>query len=162
MALSPFSADGKLLCMDHKQFRRRFRDQFPSPGGRFRQIFAKTTHLAFNNAGTLLATGDANGEVQLFNLNTPVVTTGDLRHLTGHNGAITALAFNPDGTLLASSSTDKTLRIWDATTSAMITTLNTNSSTIDNLSLTADGKNLIAHDQNGNNTIYAVKTETVG
>jgi WD40 repeat protein len=69
------------------------------------------TALAFNQDGTMLASGGSNRTLLLWDVATrrPVGTP-----LVGHNGAITGVAFLPDGRTLASvSDFDTTLRLWD-------------------------------------------------
>ncbi|HUF39251.1 MAG TPA: WD40 repeat domain-containing protein [Anaerolineales bacterium] len=64
--------------------------------------------LAFSPDGSLLVTGDSNGGVQIWD-----VETGErLADLRGHTLAITAIAFSPDGTAIATSSRDGTVRVW--------------------------------------------------
>ena len=45
------------------------------------------------------------------------------RRLMGHRGSVMAVAFSPDGKVLASSSRDKTIKLWDVATGALIRTL---------------------------------------
>jgi hypothetical protein len=78
----------------------------------------RRTSMAFSPDGKLLAAGDeCNGRIWLFN-----VVTGEARELcrvpaTG----ITNLAFLPDGSgLVAAYVWDKTLRIWDVKSGAMV------------------------------------------
>ncbi|MFC9470551.1 WD40 repeat domain-containing protein [Nocardia sp. NPDC056952] len=41
-----------------------------------------------------------------------------LKHAVGHTDAVPGIAFSPDGTAIATGGTDRTARIWDATTGA--------------------------------------------
>src|SRR5437879_6324517 len=45
------------------------------------------------------------------------------KRLAGHHGSVMAVAFSPDGKVLASSSRDKTIKLWDVATGALIRTL---------------------------------------
>ena len=92
--------------------------------------------VAFSPGGRRIATGstisragkDAQGTLRIFDSE-----TGDeLLSLRGHEGFVDDLAFSPDGTLLASAGvprtpafameSDRTLKIWDATTGAELCT----------------------------------------
>jgi hypothetical protein len=128
---------------------------------RFDGNVVKATSLAFNAAGTVLAAGMENGEIRLFDL-TAKPMGSQFRQLSGHTGTVTAITFNPDGTLLASSGADNTLRVWDVASGGAIASLNIGSASVTSLTFTPDGTNLVARDQNGSNTIYAVKTDAVG
>ncbi|MEU4769640.1 TIR domain-containing protein [Actinosynnema sp. NPDC023794] len=69
-----------------------------------------TYAVAFSPDGLLLATGNRQGEVRLWDTGTrsPV---GDV--LKGHTGPVGALTFSPDGTTLASAGDDGAIRVWD-------------------------------------------------
>ena len=92
----------------------------------------KVDVLTFAPDGKTLASGDANGEIRLWNIGVggnqftlprllgnitdkgkPVT---DNPTLTEHKRPIKALAFNADGTTLASASRDTTIRLWDVDT----------------------------------------------
>jgi RNA polymerase sigma factor (sigma-70 family) len=65
--------------------------------------------LAFSPDGTLLATGDENCNICLWD-----AATGQVAHiLKGHGGPITSLVFSSDGRRLISGSADTTALIWD-------------------------------------------------
>jgi len=70
--------------------------------------------LAYNPAGTILASGGAESDFGVILRNTAngeILTT-----LAGHDGVILDIAFSPDGKLVVSGSVDKALCIWELTT----------------------------------------------
>jgi energy-coupling factor transporter ATP-binding protein EcfA2/cytoskeletal protein RodZ len=66
--------------------------------------------LRFNPSGTLLASGDRNGNVKIWNIERKNMVI----NLRGHSARITGLSFSRDGKLLASTSYDASARLWDA------------------------------------------------
>jgi serine/threonine protein kinase/WD40 repeat protein len=65
--------------------------------------------LAWSDDGGTLATGRADGEIEVWD-----TQSGRQRaRMQGHEGRVTALAFSHRGDLLASGSWDSTLRLWD-------------------------------------------------
>jgi hypothetical protein len=74
---------------------------------------------AFSPDGSILATGDEDGVIRLWDL----PDGRPPRILTGHKGGVNHLVFSPDGRTLASASDDKTVRLWDVATGKSHTTL---------------------------------------
>jgi len=68
--------------------------------------------LALSPDGAILAAGNADNTIELWNMASGTV----LRTLEGHTGSIGSVAFSPDSTWLASGSTDRTVRVWDLAT----------------------------------------------
>jgi RNA polymerase sigma factor (sigma-70 family) len=65
--------------------------------------------LAYSHDGKLLAAGDRDGSVWLWD----AVTNRALRRFAGHQGPITSLSFSADDRTLVSASADTTALIWD-------------------------------------------------
>lgn len=63
--------------------------------------------LAFNPAGTLLVTGDDEGQLYFWE----ALTGQPLHTLSAHRGPVLALTFSPDGRTLLSSGEDG-MRVW--------------------------------------------------
>jgi WD40 repeat protein len=67
--------------------------------------------LAFSPDGSLLAVGNQDHSIQLWEVNqgTPKL----LATLSGHSGGVNQLKFSPDSKILASGSSDWTVKLWD-------------------------------------------------
>ena len=76
--------------------------------------------LAANPDGSLLATGDHHGHVQLWEL-TAAEPTATL--LKGHTALVDDVAFSSDGRLLASAGHDNQVRLWNIATRECVETL---------------------------------------
>ena len=75
----------------------------------FGPSIARQTRAAFSPVSALIASGFADGDVALWDPESPAM----VRRLSGHTGAISALAFSHDGTALVSASRDGSLRKWE-------------------------------------------------
>jgi WD40 repeat protein/DNA-binding SARP family transcriptional activator/predicted ATPase/DNA polymerase III delta prime subunit len=86
-------------------------------------VFTETLSLplavAFSSDGKLLATGDANREVQVWQ----VADGKNLLIGTGHTEWVWSVAFSPDNRILASGSSDHTVKLWDLQTGQCCQTL---------------------------------------
>lgn len=113
---APVSLDGKLVLMGTTVY---------DIGTR--TVFAKfprnnLTASVLNRDATMLAAGDGNGDIVIWELpkrnKERLVKPGEPWHvLEGHTTSVLSLAFSPDSKLLASSSAtpEKTIRLWDVT-----------------------------------------------
>ena len=88
----------------------------------FASSFGGVFSLAFSPDG-ILAMGDSNGEVRLYQVASDQQPSQLIASLQGHTNWVVSLAFSYDGSILASSSTDCTVKLWDVNTSQCLQTL---------------------------------------
>jgi WD40 repeat protein/serine/threonine protein kinase len=89
-----------------------------------------------NPAGTLLASGCADGPVHLWD----VATGREVARLEGHDKESKDAAFSPDGSLLATTGIDGTVRVWDVATRAPVAVLRGHTDVVWRAAFSADGK----------------------
>ncbi len=78
----------------------------------FTETLGNILCVAFSRDGTILATGDTDCRIRLWD-----ARTGQLRGIcTGHTHWVRSVALSPDGRFIASGSADTTVRLWDAQT----------------------------------------------
>ncbi|MBD2414632.1 hypothetical protein FACHB389_09620 [Nostoc calcicola FACHB-389] len=85
----------------------------------FVETFGGIFSVAFSPNGKLLATGDTNGEIRLYE----VANSQQLMTCKGHAGWVWSVTFSPDGQVLASGSNDQTIKLWDISTGQCFKTL---------------------------------------
>jgi WD40 repeat protein len=74
--------------------------------------FTAFLDAAFSPNGKLLATGDDNGKVTLFDI---ASSTKTIASFSAHVTRVNAVAFSPDGKILATASDDRSVKLWDVT-----------------------------------------------
>ncbi|MBW4674352.1 MAG: hypothetical protein KME52_10125 [Desmonostoc geniculatum HA4340-LM1] len=85
----------------------------------FVETFGGIFSVAFSPNGKLLATGDTNGEIRLYE----VANSQQLMTCKGHVGWVWSVTFSPDGQVLASGSNDQTVKLWNTITGQCFKTL---------------------------------------
>lgn len=103
-------------------------------------VFAKQLtsilSVAFSPDSKLLATGDVNGEIYLWQ-----ITDGQpLINCKGHAGWVHAIAFHPDGTILCSASSDHTIKLWDVWDGSCLRTLAGHHQRVRSIAFSPNGK----------------------
>ena len=76
------------------------------------------TPLAFNPAGTLLASTDVSNTIVFWDMSNPDAPQRLGAPLHGHQAFVTSLSFSPDGRRLASAAIDNGLAVWDVSVPA--------------------------------------------
>ena len=68
----------------------------------------RVTSLSVSPDNKLLASGDDDSMVKLWNISTGM----EIGRLQGHSSYIQSVAFSPDGKTLVSGAYDRTIRVW--------------------------------------------------
>ncbi|NJO39253.1 MAG: hypothetical protein HC769_00425 [Cyanobacteria bacterium CRU_2_1] len=122
-----------------------------------RSVFAETfgvATIAISPDSALLATGDSNGTVCLWQM----ATGQKLFSLSGHVGWIWSVVFSPDGKLLASGSLDQTVRLWDTQTGDCLQVLLGHTDVVWSLAFSQDGQWLASGSDDYTLKIWQIET----
>ena len=103
---------------------------------RFNQQFGAVTALALNSDNTLLAAGDIQGNIHIWQTE----TYQHLATLNDHTDGVFAVAFAPDGRYLLSGSSDTTLKLWRIADYQCVTTFVGHSQIVMTVAFSPDGK----------------------
>ncbi len=63
--------------------------------------------------------------------------------LEGHTGSANCVSLSPDGSKIVSGSRDKTIKVWDAVTGAVLSTLEGHVDCVNSVSFSPDGSKTI-------------------
>jgi WD40 repeat protein/DNA-binding CsgD family transcriptional regulator len=94
--------------------------------------------IAFQPDGKLLAMGDTEGHIRLWNVETGEQTAT----WQGHEDWVRSVAFSPDGRYLASGSEDRTIRLWDIKTGQCLKVLRSHTSWLRSVAFSPDSQQL--------------------
>ncbi len=92
--------------------------------------------VAFSPNGKILAAGDFNGMIHLWNLKDKSVTNV----LKVHEGIVNSITFSPDSQTLASGGEDQTIRLWDLRQQQVMPTLSGHKHQVTSVAFSPDGQ----------------------
>ncbi|NEP02285.1 MAG: NACHT domain-containing protein [Symploca sp. SIO2E9] len=120
----------------------------------FAETFGGILSVAFSPDGKLLATGDMNSEIRLYQV-------GDWQQLftlRGHTDWVASIAFSPDSSTLVTCSTDKTIKLWNVSTGQCLNSLQGHDKGIWSVSVSPDGQTLASGSDDKTIKIWDVST----
>ena len=104
--------------------------------------------VAFSPDGKLLASGDYDNTIHLWN----VEEQKQVGVLKGHTDGVNSITFSPDGKLLASGGYDNTVRLWDVEKQNQVGMLRGHTEMVHSVAFSPDGKQLAS--SSSDNTIH--------
>lgn len=120
----------------------------------FNQVFSSIVKVAISRDGKLLAAGDANGDIHIWQL-----TDGrTVLTLKGHTNWVRGLKFSPDGNLLGSSSSDNTVRLWNFKTGRCLKTFTGHTSRVWDIAFSPDSQILASSSNDGTIRLWDLTT----
>ena len=118
----------------------------------FAETLSSVLSVAFSPDGKLLATGDVDGLIRLWQ----VVDGQQLLTLKGHTGWVWAVTFSPNGKTLASGSNDSSVRLWDVVEGYCIGVLHGHTSGVWSVSFSPDSQTLVSSSQDSSVRLWDV------
>ena len=100
------------------------------------QIHSSVNSVALSHDGKILASGEDNKRIKLWNLSSQQL----IANFPGHTQAITAVIFNNNDTILATASDDQTINLWDVNTLAKIHTFSGHAHAVKSLAFHPQGQ----------------------
>ena len=94
--------------------------------------------IAFSTDGQLLATGDVNGEIRLWQMPDGKL----LLNFQGHAGWVNSVSFSPDNRILSSASSDQTVKLWNVSEGKCLKTLEGHNQRVRSVTFSPDGTTL--------------------
>ncbi len=105
----------------------------------FTKIFSSVRSVIFSPDGKLLATGDTDGIVRLWEAS----SFREILTCKGHTNVVESVAFSPDGKILVSGSYDKTIKLWDVKTGECLKVFQGHTESVMSVTFNPDG-NILA------------------
>ncbi len=110
--------------------------------------------VAFSPNGKLLATGDTNNEIRVYQ----VMDGQQMLTCKGHVGWIRSVAFSPNEDIIASGGDDQTVRLWNVSTGQCVANLQGHSSGIQSIAFSTNGRILASSSEDKTVKFWYVDT----
>ncbi len=121
----------------------------------FTEVISQIFSVAFHPSGQFLISGDADGEIRLWQ-----VTAKELLwSRKEHNDIIRSLSFSPNGQIIASASNDSTIKILDVNTGECLATLHGHNSAVRSIVFSPDGQTLVSGSEDCTVKFWKVTTK---
>ena len=120
----------------------------------FAETFGGVLSVAFSPDGKLLALGDTNGDIRLYQ----VSNWQQLLICKGHTNWVLSLAFSPNSSIFASGSIDHTVKLWDVRTGQCLKTLCGHEHEIWSVAFSPDGNTLASASDDQTIKLWSVRT----
>ncbi|MBD2205099.1 WD40 repeat domain-containing protein, partial [Calothrix sp. FACHB-168] len=120
----------------------------------FAKVLTRVLTVAFSPDGKLLATGEEDGRVRLWN----AITGKELLTLIGHDSSVNSVAWSGDNLTLASGSRDNTVKLWDVQTGDCRLTLAGHDSSVNSVAWSGDNLTLASGSRDNTVKLWDVQT----
>ena len=122
----------------------------------FTNTFGAMLTLSMHPDGDILATGTADGDVQLWQ-----VADGQLTmQIRGHTDSVMSVAFAPDGQILATAGRDRLIHLWHTQTGQLRQTLCGHTMPLRSIVFSPDGKTLVSAGEDSEIHLWDVESAT--
>jgi WD40 repeat protein len=145
-----FSPDGRLIAAARDRTVRFWRSDdgnsvvvLPAPH--------PLTSIAFDPTGELLAAGDANGAVSIWEVGTQQLLT----RFTGHSQLVSGVAFSADGRYLATVGEDGIAKVWTVPGGELVTSVRTRAPRLEDAAFAPGARSFAVAGWDGRATIFA-------
>ncbi|MBW4676749.1 MAG: NACHT domain-containing protein [Desmonostoc geniculatum HA4340-LM1] len=121
----------------------------------FTDTISMILSVAFSPNESLVAAGDANGKVSLWQL----AEAKPILILKGHQAWVQSIAFSPDGKMIASGSEDQTIRLWDKLTGECLWCCQAHTGRVRSITFSPNGKIIASGSDDQTIKLWDIKTK---
>jgi WD40 repeat protein/DNA replication protein DnaC len=120
----------------------------------FAETFGGIWSVTFSPDAKLVATGNADGEIHLWQ----VAEGRQLFTFKGHTSWVRSVTFSSNGSILASGSSDHTVRLWDVTTGQCLKNLRGHTNKVESVAFSPDGNTIASGSEDSSVKLWDIST----